>query len=77
MTPAEGSATGILAADQTGITYDRASKMVSVSNADFTAVYDSLGAKVFQSDDKSFSLASLPAGVYVVKAGNSSIKIAR
>ena len=77
VTPAEGSATGILAADQTGITYDRASKMVSVSNADFTAVYDSLGAKVFQSDDKSFSLASLPAGVYVVKAGNSSIKIVR
>ena len=77
VTPAEGSAAGILAADQTSITYDRSSKTVTVSGADFSAVYDSLGAKVFQSDAGSFSLASLPTGVYVVKAGNSSIKIAR
>ena len=77
VTPAAGSAAGMMAADQTSISYDRDSKTVLVNGADFAAVYDSLGAKVFQSDDKTFSLASLPAGVYVVKAGNSSIKIAR
>lgn len=77
VTPAEGSASAIIDAEQTSIDYDRSSKTVTITNADFAAVYDSLGAKVFQSDDRSFSLVSLPAGVYVVKAGNSSIKIAR
>lgn len=77
VTPAEGSAATLVGADRTDISYDRASKTVTLADADFAAVYDSLGAKVFQSDERSFSLASLPAGVYVVKAGNSSIKIAR
>ncbi|MDE5850320.1 MAG: DUF4465 domain-containing protein [Muribaculaceae bacterium] len=77
VTPAEGSAAGMMTADQASISYDRASKTISVDGADFAAVYDSLGAKVFQSDDSAFSIASLPAGVYVVKAGNSSIKIVR
>ena len=75
--PAAGSAAAIIEADSASISYDRAAKTVSLSGADFAAVYDSLGAKVFQSDDSSFSIASLPAGVYVVKAGNSSIKIVR
>lgn len=77
VTPSESSAAGILAADKASIRYDRTSKTVSIAGVDFAAVYDSLGAKVFQSDDRSFSIESLPAGVYVVKAGNSSIKIAR
>ncbi len=75
--PAEGSAAAMIGADTTSIDYDRATKTVSISGADFAAVYDTLGAKVMQSDSKSFSLATLPAGVYVVKAGNHSIKIAR
>ena len=77
VTPAAGSAAGIVAADRAAINYDRGSKTVTLTGADFAAVYDALGAKVMQSDDKSFSIASLPAGVYVVKAGNSSIKIVR
>ena len=75
--PSESTAAPIMAADRASISYDYASKTVSISGADFAAVYDALGAKVFQTDDKAFSIASLPAGVYVVKAGNSSIKIAR
>ena len=75
--PAEESAAGILSAERASISYDRTSRTVSVSGADFSAVYDATGAKVMQSDEKSFSLSSLAAGVYVVKAGNSSIKIAR
>ena len=77
VTPAEGSGAAFVGADRTDIGYDRASKTVAIAGADFAAVYDALGAKVLQSDERSFSLASLPAGVYVVKAGNSSIKIAR
>ncbi len=77
VTPAQGSEAALVMADQTVINYDRASKTVTLNGADFAAVYDSLGAKVFQSDDRAFSIASLPAGVYVVKAGNSSIKIVR
>ncbi len=75
--PSAGSSASMMAAYEASISYDRASKTVSISGADFAAVYDTLGAKVMQSDSKSFSLAMLPAGVYVVKAGNSSIKIAR
>lgn len=75
--PSASSAAGIISADSASISYDRSSKTVSLSGADFAAIYDALGNKVLLSDSKSFSLASLPAGVYVVKAGNSSIKIAR
>ncbi|MDE7345489.1 MAG: DUF4465 domain-containing protein [Muribaculaceae bacterium] len=77
VTPAVGSAAEIVAADNASISYDRASKTVTLNGTGFAAVYDSLGTKVFQSDDSLFSIASLPAGVYVVKAGNSSIKIVR
>lgn len=75
--PSEGSAAEMTPAESASISYDRASKTVSISDADFAAVYDTIGAKVMQSDSRSFSVAALPAGVYVVKAGNSSIKIAR
>lgn len=75
--PAESTAAALMAADRTSISYDSASKTVSISGADFAAVYDALGAKVLQSDDNAFSIASLPTGVYVVRAGNSAIKIAR
>lgn len=75
--PAETTAAALTGADRASISYDQSSKTVSVIGADFAAVYDSLGAKVFQTGDPAFSIASLPAGVYVVKAGNSSIKIAR
>lgn len=77
VTPAVSTVAKMIAADSTKISYDRSSNTVTISGADFAAVYDSVGIKVFQSDDCSFSIASLPAGVYVVKAGNSSIKISR
>ncbi|MDE6742025.1 MAG: DUF4465 domain-containing protein [Muribaculaceae bacterium] len=77
VTPAVGSGAAAVSSYRNAISYDRNSKTVTLNGTDFAAVYDSLGAKVMQSDDKSFSLASLPAGVYVVKSGNSSIKIVR
>lgn len=74
--PAKSNMAEIVSANNAKISYDRSSKTVNVGNADFAIVYDALGNKVLTSDAASFSLASLPAGVYVVKAGNSSIKIA-
>ena len=68
---------GIAADSRENIRYDRASKMVTVQGADFAAVYDAAGSMVMSSEQSSFSLEYLPAGVYVVKAGNARIKIAR
>lgn len=59
------------------IRYDRATKTVTVNGADFAAVYDVTGRKVIATDSQLFSLADVPAGVYVVRAGNASIKIAK
>lgn len=59
------------------ISYDRASKTVSVAGADFAVVYDAIGNKVLATDASSFDMQSLPAGVYVVRAGKASVKIAK
>ena len=68
---------GFAADSRENIRYDRATKMVSVQGADFAAVYDTAGNMVMSSEQPAFSLEYLPAGVYVVKAGNARIKIAR
>lgn len=59
------------------ISYDRSSKTVSLDGADFAIVYDTLGNKVMTADQNLFSISSLPAGVYLIKAKNSCIKIAK
>ncbi|MDE5554005.1 MAG: DUF4465 domain-containing protein, partial [Muribaculaceae bacterium] len=59
------------------IRYDRATKTVTIDGADFAAVYDVTGRKVIATDSSTFSLADVPAGVYVVRAGNACIKIAK
>ncbi len=75
--PATDSSAEIISADTTGIKYDRNTRTVEIANSQFAAVYDALGAKMMTSDSPSFSIAHLPAGVYVVKSGNASLKIAR
>ena len=59
------------------ITYDRCSKMLTISGQDFAAVYDVSGRKVLATDSPRFSIESLPAGVYIVRAGSSSLKITK
>lgn len=59
------------------IRYDRASKTVSIDGADFATVYDVTGRKIIATDSKTFSLDAVPAGVYVIRAGNACIKIAK
>lgn len=75
--PAEGTGVADAAISNTGISYNHTTKTVTLSDNDFAVVYDSLGAKVMISASSSFSIAHLSAGVYVVKAGNASLKIAR
>lgn len=59
------------------ISYDRTTATATISDADFACVYNAVGQQVMSSFEPAFSLASLPAGVYVIKAGASSLKIAR
>ena len=61
----------------TAIDYDRATKTVTINGADFAIVYDSTGKKLMATEASSFSLESLPAGVYVIRAGEASLKIAK
>lgn len=62
---------------KTTITYDRASATVNISGADFAQVYDSVGHAVMSSDSTAFSINDLTAGVYIVRAGDATLKIAR
>lgn len=76
----EASTTGLknLAADGTPvITYDRGSKIITVKGEAFAVVYDIAGHKLLATDSPQFSLESLPAGIYLVRAGSASIKIAK
>lgn len=59
------------------ISYDRESKIVTVDGADFAVVYDVTGRKMMATDSAEFSIDSLPSGVYVVRAGSASLKIAK
>lgn len=59
------------------IRYDRANKTVWLEGADFAMVYDETGRCVMSSEGDSFSIGHLAAGVYIIKAGDAQIKIAR
>lgn len=59
------------------ITYDRNSKTVTVDGAEFAAVYDVSGRMMMATDSPQFSLETLPSGIYLVRAGSASIKIAK
>ncbi len=64
-------------ADSTTINYDRASHTVYISGAEFAMVCDITGTMLMSGETTSFDLSQLPAGVYIVKAGNNSIKITK
>ncbi len=73
----ETSGLNDFAGEQTTLSYDRASSAVTVSGAEFAVVYDATGRKVMATDSSEFSISNLPAGVYVIRAGSSSLKIAK
>jgi len=75
----ESDAMGIndLNADKTGISYDSDSKTITVTGAEFAMVCDIAGNTLMSGDSGQFNISHLPAGIYIVKAGNSRIKIAK
>lgn len=58
------------------LSYDRTTATIH-SNAAFTAVFNSTGQLVASTDKETLNIESLPAGIYVVRAGTNCIKIAR
>ncbi|MDE6854210.1 MAG: DUF4465 domain-containing protein [Muribaculaceae bacterium] len=75
--PAEGASVEALRTQRAALSYDRAAHTVSVAGASFAAVYDTAGHMVMSSTDATFSIDRLGAGVYVVKADDAVLKIAR
>ena len=75
---AEDISTGIDSAyANVALSYDRATSTLSVAGTDFAMVTDALGRMVISGESSSFDLSSLPAGVYIAKAANKSLKFAK
>lgn len=73
----EQSAINSVTAKKSAIAYDRATRVVTLAESDFAIVYDAVGNKVMTADSPTFSVAPLPAGIYLVRSGNSCVKIVR
>lgn len=59
------------------ISYDRVTHIVTVDGAEFAMICDTTGAVLMSGESTTFDISNLPAGVYIVKAGDNSIKIAK
>ena len=77
VSPAQGNGVDAAMAENTKITYDRAASVINLGNADFARLYDAAGNCLMSAEGNSFSVDGLAAGVYVVKAGNSSLKFTK
>lgn len=73
----ETSAIAATSADKTVIHYDKTTHTVTLTEADFAAVYNMAGVRVLSSEDREFSIDGLSGGVYLVKAGDRSLKIVK
>lgn len=71
------SAVSSAVADSGKISYLRSEKRVECPGSEFAAVYDVAGQMVMTSGDSSFSVRHLPAGVYIVRSGNRSLKFTK
>jgi len=74
---ASADALNQIAYEQAKISYDRAAKVVSIEGAEFAQIYDAAGHMLKSTDNGSISVSDLAPGVYVVKAGNSTLKIVK
>lgn len=63
-------------AARAAISYDRKSG-IATADADYIAVYDTAGNRQMATEGNRVDLSNLAAGVYVIKAGGSSLKIVR
>lgn len=62
---------------RTNIFYSRKDAMVKLSGSDFAMVFDPAGHCVMTAESDQFSVAHLPAGVYIIKSGDQSLRIIR
>lgn len=74
--PEQASATDAELA-QARLTYNRTSATLSVEGSDFVAVYDAAAQLVASGNGSSLDLSSLPAGLYVARAADSTLKFVR
>lgn len=73
----ESSLPYILRDKNVGISYDRSSHIISLEGSDFAIVYDVTGNHILTINGDQGNVSSLPAGVYLVKSGNSSLKFVK
>lgn len=62
---------------ETTITYNQNTAKLRVNGAEFAVVCNAAGQIILSGEQNEFDLSSLPAGVYIAKAGNKVIKFAR
>lgn len=75
--PAEENGIANPAAQKIALSYNRETKTVSWSGIDFADIQNVAGQTVMAGTDGELNLSSLPAGVYVVRAGARILKIAK
>lgn len=75
---ADSSGVSTIAAENNEtILYDRDTHTITLQKEGFAIIYNSTGNMVGSFDSQSHSIETLPRGVYIVKSGNNSLKIAR
>lgn len=75
--PAAEEAVVAPAAARSSLSYDRTSKTLSWSGAEFADVRDTAGRTVMSGTDGELDLSALPGGVYIARAGARSLKLVR
>lgn len=66
-----------LKASSTKISYDRATGQLSLRGADFATIYDATGERIASLEGETLDAGWLAPGVYVVKAGDASLKFVK
>ncbi len=75
--PAAEEAVAAPAAARGSLGYDRTSKTLSWSGAEFADVRDTAGRTVMSGTDGELDLSALPGGVYIARAGARCLKLVR
>lgn len=74
--PASTQSLGSMTADPNAITYSKPTSTVTVASGAFATICN-ISGQIMMSGEGTLDISSLPAGVYIVRSGNNSLKIAR
>ena len=66
-----------VAVNKNTLAYDREAAIISLGDNEFAIVYDVAGNKLVSSEGPTLDVSGLDAGIYIVKAGNESLKFAK